>query len=98
MRTVCQLGRIRRNLSSQPIVLFLPIHRIDRNQKREQSSPLDVTQKLKTESLPFVRAFDDSGNVRDDESAVVAQLNHAEVWRESGEWIVADFWSRCRNN
>ena len=93
MRSRGELARVRGYLVAQLIVFGLPVHGIDRNQECENAGPLDVTQELKSEALPFMRAFDDSGNVRNYESAMIGELHYAEVWRERRERVIRDFGS-----
>ena len=66
MRLLREIARVRGDLVAELVVFRLPIHRVDRNQKGEQPRALDVPQELQTESLTFVRSFDDSRDVRDD--------------------------------
>ena len=72
MRLLGQRRRVGGDLAAQLVVLGLPVHRVDGNQEREKTRPLDVTQELEPEPASFVRAFDDAGNVGDDERASVA--------------------------
>ena len=58
---------------------------------------LDVTQKLMAESVALVRAFDQPGHVGDDEAALVAQRDDAEIGRERRERIVGDLRPGRRN-
>ena len=84
-----------RTLVPQLIVLCLPVHRESiGEQEREHARALDVAQELEAEPLALVRAFDDAGNVGDDERAVVAELHDAEVRRERRERIVGDLGTR----
>ena len=60
--------------------------------------PLDVPQELVAEPVALVRAFDQPGHVGDDEAAIVAQRDHAEVRRQRGERIVGDLRLRRRDH
>src|SRR4051812_7667668 len=74
MRLGGKVRRIGRDFGAELIVFSLPIHGVDGNQKSQQPRALDVPEELKSQSLPFVRALDDAGNVRDDEGPAVAEL------------------------
>ena len=52
----------------------------------------------KPEPAPLVRAFDDSGNVGDDEGSVRRELHDAEVGAERRERVVADLGTRGRDH
>ena len=56
----------------------------------EHRATLDVTQELVAEAVAFVRAFDETGDVGDDERLVVIRLHDAEVRDERRERIVGD--------
>ena len=50
-----------------------------------------MTQELRSQAGPGVRAFDQAGNVGDDEADFVRRLpdgDHAQVWLQCGERIV----------
>src|SRR5690242_14639486 len=53
-----------------------------------------MSEELKPESAPFVRALDDSGKVRDDERPVIGELYDAEIRGQRRERVVADFGMR----
>ena len=60
----------------------------------EHLGPLDVAQELVAEAVAFVRALDQAGHIGDDEAAVVAQRDHAQVRRERRERVVGDLRTR----
>src|SRR5437868_1829135 len=60
----------------------------------EKARALDVTQELFAQAEAAARALDETGNVRDDELAIV-QARDAEVWSERGERVVGDLRSRA---
>ena len=64
------------------------------NEMHEHLRPLDVPKKLVPEAVAFVRALDQPGDVCDDEAAIVAQRDDAQVWHERGERIVGDLRAR----
>ena len=55
---------------------------------------LEVAEELVAESMPRMRAFDESRHVGDDEAPVAAQADDAEVGRQSRERIVGDLRAR----
>src|SRR5205807_6964497 len=57
----------------------------------------DVPQKTIAESVTFVCAFDQSGNVCDHKRAKVAEVHHAQVRLEGGKRIVSNLRTRRRN-
>ena len=63
---------------------------------RQQPRPLDVAQELDAESVSFVRSFDQTGDIGDDEAAEVVELHHAELRFERRERIVRDLGPRRR--
>jgi hypothetical protein len=63
------------------------------DQMNQQTGALDVPQKLNSEAVAFVRAFDDAGNIGHNERAVIAELNDAEVRFERGERVIGDLGS-----
>jgi hypothetical protein len=85
---------MRFDLAAKLVVFRLPIHRIDGNQKGEETGALDVPQKLQSESLPFVRAFDDAGNVGDDERSIPGQRHDAKVRNQRREGVIRDLGTR----
>src|SRR5436190_19197089 len=94
MRLGRQIRRILGDFQPQLVVLRLPIHGVDRDQERKDSGALDVPEKLQAESLAFMGAFDDAGDVGDYERSLVTELNDAEVGLESRERIVGDLGAR----
>ena len=56
----------------------------------EHRAALDVAEELVAEAVTFVRAFDEAGDVGDDEGLVVVGADDAEVRDERGEGIVGD--------
>ena len=52
-----------------------------------------MAEELESQTLPFVRSFDDAGNVGDDEGPMVGKLDDAEVGLERGERVVGDLWT-----
>ena len=51
------------------------------HQVHEHLRPLDVPQERVAEAAALVRAFDQSGHVRDDKAAVVGERDDAQVGR-----------------
>src|SRR6476660_2272669 len=94
MRFLRQLRGVGADFSAQVVVFLLPVHRVDRDEKRENARAFDVSQELQTQALPFVRALDDAWDVRDHERSPVRELYDTEVWRERRERIVRDLWPR----
>src|SRR4029079_15708373 len=68
------------------------------NQERKNAGALDVSQELEAQPLPFVRAFDDSRNVGNDEGPMIRQLDHSQVRSERRKGIVGDLWARSGNH
>src|SRR6185437_13045799 len=93
-----ELRRVRADLVAELVVLRLPVHGVDRDEEGKEARTLDVAQKLKSESAPFVGALDDARNVGDDERAPVAQLYDAQVGAERGEGIVGNLRAGGRNH
>src|SRR5262249_22159288 len=90
MRFLRELQRIRLDLGAELIVFRLPIDCVDWDEERQDARSLDVTEELKAQPTSFVRALDDAREIGDDERAVVAQLNDAEIGAQRSEGIVAD--------
>src|SRR6185503_2258569 len=60
--------------------------------------PLDMAKELMAEPVAFMRAFDQTGNVGDDEAAIAAQRDDAKIWRQRREWIVGNLRPRRGNH
>ena len=58
---------------------------------------LEVAEELMAEAEAAMRALDQSGHVGDDEAAIVAQADHAEIRRQRGERVVGDLRPRRRD-
>src|SRR5690242_7800162 len=54
----------------------------------QQASANEVSQELMTQASPFGGAFDETGNIRDYEAAVLVDANYAEVWVQCREGVV----------
>src|SRR5690606_39461448 len=54
------------------------------------SDLLDMPKELQAESLAFVCALNDAGNVGDHEAPVIAQTDYTQIGRECGEWVIGD--------
>src|SRR5205085_12601765 len=97
------LGKVRivgAQLAVDLLVIFTRIAsrlRREINQVQQQLRPLDVAQETITKPRAFVRAFNQAGNVCDDEGAKVAQVNDAEMWLKRDERIVGDLRFRGRD-
>jgi hypothetical protein len=55
---------------------------------QQQLRPLNVPQESIAETVSFMRAFDQTRNVGDDERAKVAQIDNAEMRLQRRKWIV----------
>ena len=86
------------DLAAQLVVLRLPIHGVDRDEKGEHPRALDVAQELEAESLPRMRSLDDAGNVGHDEGPRVAHLHDAKIRCERRERIIGDLRARGRDH
>src|SRR5689334_19547769 len=64
----------------------------------EDRAALDVAQELIAETMSFVRAFDESRNVGDDERFVVIRADHTEVRDERRERVIGDLRLRCADD
>ena len=62
----------------------------DIDEMNEQPSTFDVAQELNAQAVSFVRAFDQAGNVGHDER-MIARLDNAQIWFESGERVIGNF-------
>ena len=59
-----------------------------------------MPEKLRSEPGAFAGAFDEAGNIRDDEAGVIRRFaydDHAEVGLQRGERIVGDLGTRRRD-
>ena len=84
-------------LASSPMITSKSLDRIaaaalaDIHQMHEQPRALDVPQELDAKAVPLVRAFDQAGNIGDDEGRVIIVRAHdAQVRLERGERIIGD--------
>ena len=59
---------------------------------QQQCRPLNVPQKPIAETMTFVRAFDQAGNVSNHKRAKVTEVDDSQVRLERRERIVRDFW------
>src|SRR6516162_3013084 len=50
-----------------------------------------MTQELMAEPMTAMGAFDEPGDIGNDEAAVIAQADNAEIGRQRGEGVVGDF-------
>ena len=66
----------------------------DVDEVEDERRPFNVAEKLKAKALSFGRAFDQSGNIRDDEAAVGRPANDTEVGNQRGEGVVGDLRTR----
>jgi hypothetical protein len=60
------------------------------DEMHEHLRALDVAQELVSESVPFVGALDQPGDVCDDEAAIVAHRHNAEIRRERRERVIGN--------
>ena len=74
-----------------------PARARDVHDVHEHLRPLEVPQELVPEAVAAVRAFDQPGHVGDDEAAVVAQADDAQVRRQRRERVVGDLRPRRRD-
>src|SRR5262245_12806834 len=65
---------------------------------QQQLRPFEMPEKPVTKSVSFVRAFDQSGNVRNDEGVEVTKIDHTQVRFQRREWIISNLRSRRRNS
>ena len=94
LRTQTQLWIVGSKLTVDNLVIVSRIAARGRrhvNQMKQHLGPLYMPQKTITESMAFMRAFDQTGNVRDHKSTKVARVNHAQVRLKRGKRIVGDF-------
>src|SRR5207237_4427626 len=63
----------------------------------EQARALDVAKELVAQPRPLVRAFDEPGDVGDDEAPAGVYRNHAKVGDQGGERVVGDLRLRGRD-
>src|SRR5687767_8706513 len=63
-----------------------------------QLRPLDMSQKAVAKAGSLRSSLDQTGNVRDNEGPVIAEIDHAKVGFERCERIVSDLWFCCRND
>ena len=88
-----QLGVVERELAADGVeVLDRIAARCARHvdQVNQHLRALDVAQELVAEPVALVRAFDQPGHVGDDEAAIAAERDDAEVRRQRGERVVGD--------
>src|SRR5258708_4246015 len=85
-----EVDRIRLDLRAKLVELSLPVHRVDRYHEGEDACALDMPEKLKAESLAFVRPFDDTRNVGGGERAGAAHLNDTVDRPERRAQLVGD--------
>src|SRR5688500_3936713 len=85
-------------LMPQLVVFSLPVQRIARDEKCQESCPLDMTKILKTATLPFVRPLDDARYVRHHERPVIRQLHDTQVRSERRERIIRTLRSGRRDH
>src|ERR1044071_3595452 len=94
LRSFRELRIVRRQLV---IDHFIVMHRVATRRRRnvhqvqKQLSPFDMSEKTITQPVSFVRALDQSRNVRNHKRAEVAHIYHAQMWLKSREWIVGNF-------
>ena len=69
----------------------------DVDQVHEHLRALEVPQELMAEAQAAMRAFNQPGHVGDDEAAIVAQADDAEVRGQRGERVVRDLRTRGRD-
>ena len=58
----------------------------------------DVAQKLIAQSVALVRAFDEPGNIRDDETLALAVSDHTQIGHQCSKRIVGDFRAHRRDH
>src|SRR5260370_12206894 len=56
-----------------------------------------MAQKTITQSVAFVRAFDQSGDVGNHKGAKVTHVDDTQIWLKRRERIIGDFWTRRGN-
>ena len=85
-------------------VISVRIARVD--QMNEEARAFDVAEEANAEAGAFVRAFDEAGQIGDDESAAelramsagaAVSVDNAKVGLERSEWIVGNFRARGRD-
>src|SRR5207247_1034812 len=69
----------------------------DVDQMHEYAGSFQMAQELMSQSLSVVRAFNQPGDVRDDETAIAAQAHDAEIGDKRREGIVGDLRARGRD-
>ena len=88
LRLLEQRGIVERELAANRVEVLdrIAARRAgDVDEMNQHLRALDVTQELMAETVSFVRAFDQPGDVGDDEAALVAQRDDAEMRRERRE-------------
>ena len=90
LRLARERGVERREFGVDGFEIFERVGRRAVEQVHEQARALDVPQEFVAEALSLVRAFDQAGNVGDDERGLVVERDHAQVRREGRERIVGD--------
>ncbi len=71
------------------------------HQMHEDAGAFDVAEELNAESGTEMRAFDEAGHICDDEALFFRPLadgGDAEIRLKSGEGIVGNFWTSCRES
>ncbi len=59
-------------------------------QMNQHVGPHHVAQKLVPEAVSFVRSFDKTGNIRDDETLALVVTDDAQIWHQRREGIIGD--------
>ncbi len=78
------------NFLTQAIVRQLGIGAVERNEKCEDPSALDVLKKSESESLSSMRSLDDSRDVGDEKTPMPRQTRDTQVGLERREGVVGD--------
>ena len=86
-----EFGVVLTEFVEEDVVLAADVSAVGGDEEEEDGVALDVAQETYAEPFAPAGAFDDAGDVRHDEGAVVAVGDDAEVGDEGGEGVVGDF-------
>src|SRR6266849_4970136 len=65
---------------------------------QQQLRALEMAQKTITQSVAFVRAFDQSRDVGNHKGAKVTHVDDTQIWLKRRERIIGDLWTRRGNS
>ena len=67
------------------------------DQVKQHTSAFDMLQELNSEAMAKMSAFNEAGNIRNDERSIGVHRNDAEMGFERRKRIVRDFWTGGRD-